>query len=201
MTASGAVDWNNAGDLVSVRLPELGRDESASDVADKLFRWVEASALVTLDWYLKEKIPKARKSRFLRLLAIGIATAGGVVPFIAVGMSDAKIAFWGYPLLGVAAACVGADRALGLSSSWMRYQTTASAIERLLMQHQLKWVDATREVDPARPPGELFKGLMNEIRQFADELSELVAAETEKWSEEFRGHFSRLEAEAGKFEF
>jgi hypothetical protein len=201
VVTSGAVDRNNAGDLVSVRLPELGPDESASDVADKLFRWVEASALTTLNWYLKEKTPKARKSRLLRLLAIGIATAGGVVPFVAVGLSDAKFAFWGYPLLGIAAACVGADRALGLSSSWMRYQTTASAIERLLIEHQLKWVGVTRAVDPGEPPRESFKRFMDEIRQFAEELNELVAAETEKWSEEFRGHFSRLEAEAGRFEF
>ena len=197
----GAVDRDKAGDLVSVRLPEFGRDESASDVADKLFRWVEASALTTLDWYLREKAPKARKSRLLRLLAIGLATAGGVVPFVAVGISNAKFAFWGYPLLGVAAACVGADRALGLSSSWMRYQATAAAIERLLIEHQLRWVSVVREVGPGKVPRESFNQLMDEIRQFAGHLGDLVAAETEQWSEEFRTHFSRLEAEAGRFEF
>jgi SMODS and SLOG-associating 2TM effector domain 2 len=196
---SGAVSNTVSGDLMSVRLPQIDQDEDAWVVADRLFRWVEASALTTLEWYLKEKRPKARRSRLLRLLAIGLAALGSVAPFVAVGTSNAKFAFWGYPLLGAAAACVGADRALGLSTSWMRYQTTATTIEGLLIRHQLRWAVAAKEFDSSEVPETSFRGLMDEIRVFAVELSEIVAAETRGWSDEFRSHFSHLEAEAGRF--
>jgi SMODS and SLOG-associating 2TM effector domain 2 len=198
MNSSGAVEWTSSGDLVSVRLPVIAPDEAWPEVAEKLFRWVEASALTTLEWYLKEKKPKARRSRILRIVAIAIATSGGVFPFVAVGASDAKLAFWGYPLLGVAAACIAADRALGFSSSWMRYQSTASMMEKMLIEHQLNWISVTRGADPGESIHDMFHRCMGEIRQFAKDLSEIVGAETEEWTKEFRGHFSELEAEAGQ---
>jgi len=191
---------NATGDLISARLPTFDENDDLAVICESLFRWVEASALGTLEWYLKEKIPKARKSRFFRILAIVLAAVGSVAPFIAVGTHNSVFALWGYPVLGAAAACVGVDKALGLSSSWMRYQATAASIEKMLMQHQLKWVTVSRALSVQNTRIESFLEAMEEIKCFAEELGEVVIGETRDWTSEFRGHFSRLEAEADRLQ-
>jgi SMODS and SLOG-associating 2TM effector domain 2 len=190
---------NASGDLVSQALPEFAKDASLLDIANGLFRWVEASALTVCEWYLHEKEPKARRSRLLRLLAIILATTGSVAPFIAVGTGDSTYVYLGYPMLAAAAAAVGADRALGLSSSWMRYQISAAAIGKLVLQRQLQWAVVSRELIDSPTSDVAFREAMSEIHGFAGDLCDLVVGETQNWVEDFRGYFARLESAAERF--
>ncbi len=187
---------NSDGNLVSAALPQLDWTADHLTLATTLYRWTESSAIATLEWYLREKKGKAAWSRALRALAVILAAVGGVFPFIAVGTGRTAYAFWGYPVLGAAAGCVALDRALGLSSSWMRYLTAAVSIEKLLAEYQLRWAEMCAEINGGNMSAAQFKVMVDEIRQFADNLGDLVIGETRNWVEEFRGHFSRLEAQA-----
>jgi SMODS and SLOG-associating 2TM effector domain 2 len=187
---------NSSGNLNSARLPEFPSNSNGL-TAWSLYRWVENAALEALDWYLTEKRSKARWSRTLRVVTVIFATAGSLAPLIAVGTGNTTYAFWGYPLLAISAGSIGLDRAFGFSSSWMRYLATAAALQRALLDFQLRWaaLSGTRSACGTEP--DTFRAsALKEIHSFADQLSRIVENETQAWVAEFRGHFSRLEAEA-----
>lgn len=195
MTSSeSATTRNDAGDLVSGRLPDLV-GLSASIMADRLFRWVEATALTSSAWYLSEKVPKARKSRWLRVIAIIFAALGSVAPFVAVGFDDPKLAFIGYPILGAAAATIGADRALGLTSSWTRYQLAAATINKIVIIFQLRWAIVQIDLN-AEPTANELSAALAVITEFAIALADAVLGETETWVNEFQSYMTRLQSEA-----
>ena len=191
--------YNKGGNLSAATLPDL--DLSATDhrsSAAIIYRWTEAAAISTLNWYLLEKKSKARWSRTLRVLSVIFITAGGIAPLISVGTNNMTYAFWGYPILGLGAACVGLDRAFGFSSSWMRYLSASATIQKILIEHQLKWASLTVTWGSDPVNSEQIRQAIAEVRTFAEKLSDVVADETQTWIADFRGHVSRLEAEASQ---
>lgn len=195
---STGATYNRGGDLIPSQLPELDGLTSCRNIAETLYRWIESSTIATLEWYMSEKKSKASWSRSLRVLAVIFATAGGVLPLISVGTNQTRYAFWGYPLLAAAAGCVAIDRAFGFSSSWMRYLTAATALQKLLLRHQLRWAEMRMDYGNADISAAQFKDALDELRDFADSVADVVVGETQNWVNEFRGHFSQLEAQASK---
>lgn len=193
--ANTGARYNKGGNLLAARLPEIDWAADHHSAVAMLYRWTEAAAISTLDWYLSEKKGKARWSRALRVLAVVFITAGALAPVIAVGTDNIKYAFWGYPALGLGAACIGLDRASGFSSSWMRYLSAAAAVQKTLIGHQLKWAELTASWKDGKPDVSQIHAAVEEIIAFAEKLSDLVADETETWIAEFRGNVSLLEAE------
>lgn len=189
-----ATHRNKAGDLVGGKLPDCS-SLSAIELPNHLFRWIEESALSTINWYLTEKVPKAKKSRWLRVLAIVLAALGSVAPFVAVGLNDPRYAFLGYPILGAAAAAIGADRALGLSSSWTRYQLAAASIGKIVVNYQLNWAIALRAPIDS---DESIESRLNIVRQFASAVNDVVLAETQSWVTEFQSYLSQLESSTNR---
>jgi hypothetical protein len=191
--------YNDSGDLLASRLPDIKPDTDYRALASSLYRWTEDAAISTLDWYLTEKKSKARWSRALRVLSVLFIAAGGVAPLIVVGTGNTKYAVWGYPLLGVGAACIGLDRVFGFSSSWMRYLATATTLHKLILEYQLCWATiAATWTDTSPKNAKAFQSALAEIQNFSDKLSDAVVEETKDWIAEFRGHVSRLEAQANE---
>jgi hypothetical protein len=191
--------YNKDGNLTAAQLPEV--DWSAADhrsAAAILYRWTEAAAISTLNWYLLEKKSKARWSRSLRILSVLFIAAGGIAPLISVATDNTAYAFWRYPILGLGAACIGLDRAFGFSSSWMRYLGASAMIEKILIEYQLKWASLTVTWKSNAIDIDQTHQAIAEIRSFAGQLSEVVSEETETWIADFRGHVSRLEAETSR---
>jgi hypothetical protein len=194
-TRTGA-RYNNDGNLVAAQLPDIDWAADYRSTAETLYRWTEAAAISTLNWYLTEKKSKARWSRTLRVFSVVFITAGTLAPLISVGTNNTQYAFWGYPVLGLGAASIGLDRAFGFSSSWMRYLGAAAALQKMLIEYQLNWAGLTGSWTGSAPHVNQMHEAIKEITRFAAKLSLLVADETENWITDFRGHVSRLEAEA-----
>jgi hypothetical protein len=189
---------SRAGELEALALPAVPSGSSWEDATASLFRWVEAAAIATVDWYLSEKRSKARWSRCLRVVAIVFTVMGSLAPFIAVGTDKSIYALWGYPCLAVGAACVGLDRVFGFSSSWMRYQSTVSSIQQMMIRYQLRWGETLSS--PESDIKSSFKARIDIVDGFAADLSNMVDKETQHWVDEFRGHVSHLEANASHFQ-
>ena len=196
--AGAGARYNKDGNLLAAQLPEIDWAADYHSTAATLYRWTEAAAISTLNWYLTEKGGKARWSRALRVLAVVFITAGALAPVIAVGTGNVKDAFWGYPALGLGAACIGLDRAFGFSSSWMRYLSAAAAVQKTLIEYQLKWAELTASWGGGGPDVGQMHSAVKEIIAFAAKLSDLVADETETWITEFRGNVGLLESEIGR---
>lgn len=183
-------------DLTGRPLP-LGDWGEPAERLDELYRWVEAGALRTADWYLTDRTWKRRGARLLRLGAALGALAGTALPLAdlaasahgASGGAADGIAIWGFLALLVAVACVGCDRYFGLTSGWIRDMATAQAVQRRLQVLQFDWAsEGVREVlGPADgTASEAAERCLGVLRRFSDDVTELVRSETADWMVEFR---------------
>ncbi|WP_228978310.1 SLATT domain-containing protein [Streptomyces sp. DH12] len=155
----------------------------------ELYRWVEANALRTADWYLADRTWKRRGARALRAgTALG-AVLGAVLPLLDLTGALHGAAGWGYLCLLLAVACMACDRYFGLTSGWMRDVATAQAVQRRLAALQFDWAsESVREVlGPAEgTAGEAAERCLAVLRRFTEDVTELVRAETADWMVEFR---------------
>jgi hypothetical protein len=161
-----------------------------------VYERMEQQAVEVVDWYLAEKTSKARSSKVLRLTALLLATCGGLVPLLHAAGLHALGVEWGYVLLASAAGSVGIDRFFGFSSAWMRYMTTALALQRLLGEVQLDWLllEARRVESP--PRGEDIEERLELLKRFRLAVASQVEHETLSWAMEFQGNLAQLESHA-----
>src|SRR5438067_1848615 len=122
------------------------KDPDVESSLAELRRYVESEAQRQISWYDGKKTRKAQVSMVLRFVAILLFVLGGLVPIIKATLLPeviAKLPFdfgqAGYLLIGVAAGCVGLDRYFGYSTGWIRYITTAMAIEKSLESYRMEW--------------------------------------------------------------
>ncbi|MEU5404088.1 SLATT domain-containing protein [Streptomyces sp. NPDC005963] len=177
------------GDLAGRPFP-LGDWGEPAERLDELYRWVEAGALRTTEWYLADRVWKRRTGRMLRAgAALGVAT-GATLPLLDLTGMVAGAAGWGYLSLLLGAACLACDRYFGVTSGWMRNVATAQAVQRRLQRLQFDWAsESVREVlGPTEgTASEAAERCLGVLRSFSEDVTELVQAETADWMREFAG--------------
>ncbi|WP_156725772.1 SLATT domain-containing protein [Streptomyces apocyni] len=156
---------------------------------DELYRWVEAGALRTAEWYLHDRTWKRRGARALRAgTALG-AVAGAALPLLDLTGAVNGAATWGYLFLLLAVACMGCDRYFGLTSGWIRDVATAQAVQRRLQVLQFDWAsESVREVlgPTDGTASEAAERCLGVLRRFTEDVTDLVRSETTDWMVEFR---------------
>ncbi|UGY92740.1 SLATT domain-containing protein [Streptomyces gobiensis] len=176
------------GDLLGRSFP-LGDWGEPAERLDELYQWVEQGALRVIDWYLIDRGWKRRAARALRAgTAAGLAVGAILLLLDLTGVLGSALA-WGYLSLLGAAICVGCDRWFGLTSGWMRDVATAQAVQRRLEALQYDWAsESVREVlGPAEgTASEAAERCLGVLRRFAEDVTEIVRAETADWMAEFR---------------
>ncbi|MEV1045959.1 SLATT domain-containing protein [Streptomyces sp. NPDC049916] len=156
---------------------------------DELYRWVEAGALDTADWYLLDRVRKRRGARALRLGAALGLIAGAALPLLDLTGALSGSAGWGYLSLLLGAACMACDRHFGLTSGWMRNLATAQAVHRRLQVLQFDWAsECVREtLGPTEgTASEASERCLGVLRRFSEDVTDLVRSETADWMVEFR---------------
>lgn len=184
---AGSAGAGGHGDLVGRPFPPGDWADPAGRLA-ALYARTEQEALRTVAWYLAGRRRRRRLARLLRAgTALGAAAAAALPLLQLAGAGEAG--GWGYPALLGAVLCVGADRHFGLTTGWMRDLATAQAVQRRLEALRYDWAaEQLREVlGPAEgTAGEAAERSLNLLRSFAEDLHELVRAETADWMAEFR---------------
>ncbi|MFG3495742.1 SLATT domain-containing protein [Streptomyces sp. NPDC047928] len=176
------------GDLTGRPFP-LGDWGEPAERLHELYRWVEANALRTAEWYLSDRMWKRRCARALRVGTAAGTVVGAALPVLDLTGALDGAAVWGYLALLIAAACVACDRYFGVTSGWMRAVATAQAVQRRLQALQFDWAsESVREVlGPAEgTASEAAERCLGVLRRFSEDVSELVRAETADWMAEFR---------------
>lgn len=181
------------GDLRAVEFSRPSEWGETTEVIKELFSWVESFAIETINWYTREKVSKARWSRFLRIFAVLSFALGTVTPVVTVGMGWSRQAIWGYGIIGLGACCLAIDRVCGFSSSWMRYVSTAISLNRQLVMFQVSWPRIEARVSQ-QPGSESFSDAIQALVNFVDVASRLMEDETLSWVSEFQNHVVQLEA-------
>lgn len=177
------------GDLAGRPFP-LGDWGEPAQRLDELYRWVEAGALRTTEWYLVDRVWKRRTGRVLRGgAALGVA-AGATLPLLDLTEMVPGAAGWGYLSLLLGAACLAVDRYFGVTSGWMRNVATAQAVQRRLQRLQFDWAsESVREIlGPTEgTASEAAERCLGVLRSFSEDVTELVRSETADWMREFAG--------------
>ncbi|MFI5528834.1 SLATT domain-containing protein [Kitasatospora sp. NPDC051853] len=180
---------------LSARQFPLGDWGEPAERLEELYRWSEERAVEAIDWYRRDRVWKRRWARLLRFGAAGFAVAGVTAPLVSMTGAFSFHASWGYVGLALSAACVGLDRAFGLTSGWMRDVSTAQALQRRLETFQFDWAsECVREVlGPTEgTAGEAAERCLGVLRRFCEDVSDVVRSETSEWMLEFRAGMTQL---------
>ncbi len=201
-TPAGYARSSSAGDadLSARSSPRLGWDVGRGfGNAQELYRWVEESAAEAYNWYIHEKIGKARVSKLIRVLAVTVLTAGAVLPLLSLISDDRIRSEWGFVALACGGGLLLLDRAFGFSSSWARYATAAMELRAVMMKAQLTWAKRCAIMTHGSPETEEveFIAAFDDILDFADAVSRIVMNETVQWSADFDENLAELRASLG----
>ncbi len=176
------------------------KDAELDSSLSALHQYVEDQAQKAIEWYWDHKRLKARISMVLRFVAIILFALGGLVPIVKATLPAAAIAKIpfdfgqsGYLLIGVAAGCMGLDRFFGYSTGWIRYVTTAMALEKSLEEFRLEWTRNMAKMRGASPTPEQLELLIQTSETFSLAIKSQVEQETKAWVVEFQTNLSQLE--------
>jgi hypothetical protein len=166
----------------------------------ELRAYVEDEAQRQIKWYYAKKVWKARASMGLRFVAIVLFALGGLVPILKATLPTQLIAGLGfdfgqagYLLIGIAAACIGLDRYFGYSTGWIRYITTAMAIEKALEEYRLEWARNMSKIGGSVPTQQQIDDLIMTCSTFSLAIKSQVEQETKAWVTEFQSNLTQLE--------
>lgn len=158
--------------------------------------FAEQQAHDAIDWYYRKKGAKAFISRLMRILAIALATVGGLIPIVGnlPGVAARwQLEKWGYVALGVAAACIALDKFFGSSTGWVRYITTAQNIQDDLYTFQLDWARSMSRLGGTAPTASQIDEFLQLAKSFIGSVMEAVTHETQQWVAEFQNNMAELE--------
>ena len=113
--------------------------DAAANSIQELYSVVHHKAQMVGRWYMEKRKAGKHAAQWLRGLAASFAALGSVVPLLALVWPNAVRSDIGYILFVAAGACLLLNRSLGISSSWIRYVTTAFHITTALEDFQLQW--------------------------------------------------------------
>lgn len=198
-------DPSQSGDILSSRL--LPPSWDASDVLKSLRAlraYAEAQAERATDWYYRSKRKKSKVSSTARFATIVLTALGGLIPIIATivygnaaeELQRLRFNQWGYLAIGFAGLALGFDRFYGGSSGWMRYVTTALAIESRLEEFRLDWIKIESELALRLNDQALVASAIDRIKAFVAAVRAQVESETQAWVTEFRSTLTQLEKQA-----
>lgn len=176
------------------------KDADIQNSLQELRQYVESEAQKQIDWYYAKKTRKAQMSVVLRFVSIVLFVLGGLVPIIKATLPSTIIAALpfdfgqaGYLLIGIAAGCLGLDRYFGYSTGWIRYITTAFAIEKSVDQYRLDWTQQMAKTRGAPPTAEQLQALIQTCATFSLTIKSHVEQETKAWVTEFQSNLAQLQ--------
>ena len=88
---------------------------------------------------------------------------------------------------------MGLDRFFGYSTGWIRYVTTAMALEKSLEEFRLEWTRNMAKMRGAAPTPEQLEMLIQTSETFSLAIKSQVEQETKAWVVEFQTNLSQLE--------
>src|SRR5579871_2870169 len=192
---------------------EIGKGESlvwdAADVPGSLARlrnYVEEQADAASAWYLRHKGTKSWFSRYMRLGVIIMTALEALLPiaahlfkpWLSAASSDlATSSLIPALLVGLSAALLGADKAFGFSTGWIRYITTAAVIRKALEEFRIEWMLKTSQAS-SPPTNEQVSELVQAAKTFRLMVEGLVIDETRAWAVEFQNTLAQLEKDANE---
>jgi hypothetical protein len=183
-------------DAATVDVPAWNPDDVPASL-EGIYKYAEKQAGRATAWYYAKKRRKAFWSWTFRASTILLTALGGLIPIIVSTMDIDREKQWhlnqyGYIAIGLAGLALAFDRFTGSSTGWMRYISTAMAIETLLDEFRYDWVrlkaERWKSLDAAA-----ITAFLDRVRIFALAIRSQVEKETQAWATEFQSSLAQLE--------
>ena len=178
-------------DLKPVGFPDLDwSPKSVRDSLSKLRGYTEDQANKANDWYLQKRVSKKFAGRALRIFAILMTAAAGLVPVASqLWQADGKpIIAPGYsPLfLGLAGLLILLDKFLGCTNAWLRYLSASQKIGNLLRTFRFDWEAELAAIGMKDLTTEQVQQMISRCRSLVVDVDRVVSEETQAWVNEFK---------------
>ena len=167
--------------------------DAAAISINELYAVVHGKAQAVGRWYMQKRRDQKFAAQWLRGLAAVFAASGSVIPLLALVWPNAIRSDIGYILFVAAGACLLLNRSLGISSSWIRYVTTAFHITTALEEFQLQWAQTMARLAGKPSTQEEVAELLAMLTEFTKRINKLVEDETNVWAVAFNEDLSQLE--------
>lgn len=176
-----------------------------AEYLSNLRKFAEDKAHEAIDWYMHRRRKIAFWSKALRMAAIVSASIGAILPLLQAtpllsgwlgGQLQTAAGELGYLFLALGGSFVVADKLFGVSTRWMRFITTAQALEHHLAVFEMDWASVWMELNENTPTDEQRKRLLALVSNFRVAIIDEVRQETSLWVAEFQSSLAQLERQA-----
>ena len=164
------------------------KEKTIDQALPSIYRHACEASKRSAEWYWSSIKTKRQTSLTVRFVTILLLILGTLSPVLA-GLRAEAADKLQLTQLGVCALALGgllqvADRVFGWSSGWIRYITTATAMENLARKFELDWAAYILEKSGALTNADI-RPLFDIAAQLQESLMKLQSDETEKWQAEF----------------
>lgn len=179
--------------------PVLSWNSNDLDVSlKKLYEYVIQETRKAIAWYDDKRRGKRVWGYSLRLSAIIVTGASGIIPVLTQIFNTGKLnPLWATIAIAVAAILIALDRFAGLTSGWVRYMITQMELDKAMEtfcfdweQNMLGYSGSVSTKEQAERSLVLCKGFILKIR-------DMVKKETQLWASEFQTTLQEIEKAAG----
>lgn len=189
---------------------------------DRLYGVVVEKASNAIAYYQGRKTPKRFWARLIRLSAVILFSLAGLIPLLwatvtgffdgaplvipenpnadeikefiqqnlTTGVDSGRL---GLLVAAVAAALIGMDKFLGLSSSWARYISAELSLHRNLDRFQMDWALANAALNDGDAERHRPIERLQLLKDFSMEISRINEDETKVWISEYQSALAALE--------
>jgi hypothetical protein len=188
-------------DLSAAGFPKLTwNNQKDAETLASLRDYVVQQAEEAANWYTRHRQWKRFWGRTIRLAALALTTAAGIIPMLSqMFATDGKPVIppaWASILLAIAAGLVGLDYFFGFTTAWMRYMETQLKIAAALREFQFDWETLRAEWGGAQPTAAQVLPAITRLKQTALQVQQLVQDETNTWIAEFRTNLRMIDEAA-----
>lgn len=180
-----------------IPFPDKSTDICDHWYVEKVHQYVIGEAQNAISWYMKNKESNRRWSKRIRFFVIVFITIGGIMPLIAALELSFYIRDWdnfkynvnqlGYIVLAIAGFLFLFDRGFGFTSSWVRFITAATNIQKLITEFDSKYMCLCLEKN------DQCKKQLDCIHKFIVDVRGEIVKESAAWAAEYSSNLGMLE--------
>ncbi len=171
--------------------------DNPTQACENVMTYSRNIAIDAFNWYAREKKSKQQMAKLLRLLAILITAAAGIIPILLeMYPRNGNPLFspaWVSVAIAIAGVLVLLDRFGGFSTGWPRFIDAMLKIHYAISKFDLDCAQIQLKCDKNAPAKEQTAALIECCQKLVKHVNSVVIDETRKWDHEFKDVLSKLD--------
>ncbi len=171
--------------------------DNPTQACENVMTYSRNIAIDAFNWYAREKKHKQQMAKLLRLLAILITAAAGIIPILLeMYPRNGNPLFspaWVSVAIAIAGVLVLLDRFGGFSTGWPRFIDAMLKIQYAIAEFDLDCAQLKLDCSEEIPPKDQTAALIARCKKLVTQVNSVVMDETRSWDNEFKDVLSKLD--------